>query len=99
MNALGIEMNAFTIDGQDAPFIARDAIYKMEISDLELYPKLYSQIDLFKDRKAEFDAMIKRQHFMPEDSLGKIVKSGKEIHNTMFEYLLKKIIHEEEVEF
>lgn len=78
---------------------ARDAIYKMEISDLELHPVLYRQVPLFKERKEKFDEMIGRQFFMPEKTLDNVIKSGLENHQKLLEYLENRVIEEEDVDF
>ena len=80
-------------------FGARDAIYKMEIADLELHPQLYRQIPFFKERKDEFDEKISRQFFMPEKTLDNVIKSGVKNHKTLLSYLDNRIINEEDVDF
>lgn len=78
---------------------ARDAIYKMEIADLELHPILYQQIPLFRDRKKDFDEKIARQFFMPEKTLKNVIKSGLENHKKLFNYLENRVLNEENVDF
>lgn len=78
---------------------ARDAIYKMEIADLELHPLLYRQVPFFKERKDEFDEMIGRQFFMPEKTLENVIKSGVENHKKLLGYLENRVINEEDVDF
>ncbi len=81
------------------PFESRDAIYKMEIADLELHPQLYHQVSFFKERKDEFDEMIGRQFFMPEKTLDNVISSGVENHKKLLYYLENRIINEEDVDF
>lgn len=80
-------------------FAARDAIYKMEIADLELHPPLYKQIPYFRERKIEFDEMIARQFFKPEISVDKIVESGRQNHKRLLDYLTNRVIVEGNVDF
>lgn len=98
----GLELSKgsmFSIVGQMAPIQARDAIYKMEIADLELHPQLYQQIPFFNERKNEFDEMIGRQFFMPERTKENVIKSGIENHRRMLDYLDNRIINEGDVDF
>lgn len=99
MHALKIDVNSYTFMGSMATISARDAIYKMEIADLELYPVIYRQIPIFKKRKEEFDEKISRQFFMPEKTLDNVVKSGLENHEKLLVYLENKVINQEDVDF
>lgn len=99
MHALSIKSNPFSFMGSFASYSARDAIYKMEIADLELHPQLYKEVPFFKERKDEFDEMVDRQFFMPEKSLDNIVKSGLENHSKLLAYLEKRVIEESDVNF
>lgn len=99
MQALDIDTNPFSITGSMATLSARDAIYRMEISDLELHPQLYMQVPMFKKRKTELDEMIDRQFFLPEKTLDKIIKSGSENHRQILEFLENKILNQEDMEF
>ena len=99
MHALDINASPFSIMGKMAPIKARDAIYKMEIADLELHPQLYHQVSFFKERKDEFDEMIGRQFFMPEKTLDNVISSGVENHKKLLYYLENRIINEEDVDF
>lgn len=98
----GLDLNAggfmsFSMGMSD--LTARDAIYKMEIADLELHPLLYRQVPFFKERKDEFDEMIGRQFFMPEKTLENVVKSGVENHKKLLSYLENRVINDEDVDF
>lgn len=99
MHALDIDASPFSVMGSMASFSARDAIYKMEIADLELHPQLYRQVPFFKERKDEFDEMIGRQFFMPEKTLENVIKSGVENHKKLLYYLDNRVINEEDVDF
>jgi hypothetical protein len=98
----GLDLNAggfmsFSMGMSD--LTARDAIYKMEIADLELHPLFYRQVPFFKERKDEFDEMIGRQFFMPEKTLENVVKSGVENHKKLLSYLENRVINDEDVDF
>jgi len=97
MAALGLANSFFSIIPPQ--MTARDAIYKMEIADLELNPALYRQVPFFKERKDEFDEMIGRQFFMPEKTLDNVIKTGVENHNKLLEYLGNRVLNEEDVDF
>ena len=88
---------SFSIDNSDLK--ARDAIYKMEITDIELHPQLYRQVPFFKEIKDEFDEKISRKFFIPEKTLDNIIKSGIENHKKLLQYLENRVISEEDVDF
>lgn len=89
----------FGIMASMAPTRARDAIYKMEIADLEQNPVLHQQVELFKERKKDFDEKIARQFFMPEKTKDNVIKTGVENHKRLLEYLENRIINESDVDF
>lgn len=93
------EGSVFSMVGQMAPMRARDAIYKMEIADLELHPQLHQQIPFFNERKEEFDEMIGRQFFLPERTKENIIKSGIENHKKLTEYLDNRILVQGDIDF
>jgi hypothetical protein len=97
MRALNLGGDFFSMEMPDIE--ARDAIYKMEIADLELHPQLYQQVSFFKGRKDKFDEMIGRQFFMPEKTLDNVIKSGVENHKKLLDYLENRVINEEDVDF
>lgn len=99
MHALDIDASPLSFMGSMASYSARDAIYKMEIADLELHPQLHRQVQLFKERKAEFDEMVGRQFFMPEKTLDKVIHSGQENHTKLLAYLDNRVIEEGDVDF
>lgn len=78
---------------------ARDAIYKMEIADLEFNPILYQQVDFFKQRRDEFDQMIARQFFMPERTKENVVKTGVDTHKKLLDYVENRVINEGDIDF
>lgn len=99
MSALNLGGDFFSMSMGMSDLEARDAIYKMEIADLELHPQLYRQVSFFKERKDEFDEMIGRQFFMPEKTLDNVIKSGVENHKRLLDYLENRVINEEDVDF
>lgn len=99
MIALGLGGMSFGISGQMAPIKARDAIYRMEIADLDLNPTIYNQIEFFNKRKTELDDMISREFFLPEKTKVEVVKKGTENHNQLHKYLVNRILEEGDVDF
>lgn len=100
MSALDLNAGGFmSFSMGNSDLKARDAIYKMEIADLELHPQLYRQVPFFKERKDEFDEKIGRQFFMPEKTLDNVIKSGVENHKKLLDYLENRVINEEDVDF
>jgi hypothetical protein len=78
---------------------ARDAIYKMELADIELNPILYQQVDLFNERRKEFDQMIAREFFLPEKTKQNIIITGMDNHNKLLSYLEKRVLIDGNVDF
>ena len=99
MNALNIGGSPFGVMAQMAPLRARDAIYRMEISDLEENPTLYINIPLFKERKREFDDKIRNEFFRPEKSVTELIQTGKENHKKLYSFLENMVIKNEDVDF
>jgi hypothetical protein len=99
MEGLNISTDNLFFSGSMATYSARDAIYKMEIADLELNPQLYQQVPYFKERKDEFDEKINGQFFMPDYTLENIIKSGIDNHKKLLSYLDNRVINEEDVDF
>ena len=100
MSALYLNAGGFmSFSMGNSDLTARDAIYKMEIADLELHPQLYKQVPFFRERKDEFDEMIGRQFFMPEKTLDNVINSGIENHSKLLEYLENRVMVEEDVDF
>ena len=100
MSALNLNAGGFmSFSMGNSDLTARDAIYKMEIADLELHPQFYKQVPFFRERKDEFDGMIGRQFFMPEKTLDNVINSGIENHSKLLEYLENRVMVEEDVDF
>lgn len=100
MSALNLNaggLMSFSMGNSDLK--ARDAIYKMEIADIESNPILYQQVDLFRERRNEFDQKIARQFFMPEKTKENIINTGIDNHKKLFEYLENRVLLEGDVEF
>jgi hypothetical protein len=97
MAALGLTNDLFATTSPR--ILSRDAIYKMEIADLETFPILYQQIELFRNRKIEFDEMIRNNHFNPQNNLNSIVKTGIENHLRVFNYIERIMIDNDSVDF
>lgn len=92
-------MDALDFNSNKGIDFARDAIYRMEIADLELNPLLSEQFLLHKVRKIEFEGKIEGQYFTPDNTIEKVVKSGVENHKRLFDYLENKIIDKEDLDF
>lgn len=99
MSALDIDASPFSIMGSMSSISARDEIYKMEIADLESNPQLYYEVPFFRNMKKEFDGMIQRQSFAPDDTIEEVINSGIENHNTLLAYLEDRILDEEDIDF
>jgi hypothetical protein len=97
--ALNIDSDMFSISGSMSSYRARDAIYKMEIADLELFPDLCRNFDIFKERKDEFDSKINRGFFGRETTTAEIINSGIENHVKLLEYLENMVLNEADVDF
>ncbi len=93
-----LDLIPLCLSGSDALINSRDEIYKMEISDLVLHPSL-CVIDIFKQRKEEFDKMIGSGFFAPETTLEEVCKVGIANHNKLLNYLDNKVINEEDTDF
>jgi hypothetical protein len=78
---------------------ARDAIYKMEIADLEANPILYLRMEYFSERKNEFDAKIRNEFFSPEKTKESIIETGINMHKKLFNYLENKVLVDGDVDF
>ncbi len=87
------------VDAQQASLKASDAIYKMEIADLELNPILCQQVDYFKQRLNEFNVMIEDESFLPERTKDEIVKKGIENHKILFDFLENSVIEQGDIDF
>lgn len=80
-------------------FKARDAIYQMEIVDLEENPIVYMRIEMFNNRKVELDQMIKEEFFLPLKSKQEILIAGAKYHQKLYDYLENRVLIEFDVDF
>lgn len=100
MSALKLNQGSFYSESyQDAPMKARNAIYKMEISDLELNPILYQKIEYFTKRRIEFDEMINNGFFLPNRDKSEIVEEGKANHEAVLKYLEQRVLVDCDIDF
>ncbi len=99
MSALDLTQDFMSVLGQNAPFEARDAIYKMQIADLYENKKLQKQYPNLKERMNEFEHKINNNFFLPDKSIKNVVKSGLKNHEKLFLYLENKILKNEDVIF
>ncbi len=90
---------AITPRAQNAPILARDLIYNMEIYDLGSNPKLCKQFPLFKERKEELDSMVNGRIFSIEKNFADIKDKGKQCHEKLYEYIHNKLILEQDTDF
>ena len=95
LNAGGFMSSSFS----NSDLKARDEISRMEICDLELNPILYQYVDLLRERKIELDQMIQRDFFLPQKTLEDIIKAGIDNHVKMQEYLEKRVLIDNDVDF
>lgn len=99
MEALDIDTNPYSVMGGMASIYARDAIYKMEIADLELNPNLYKRVPFFMQRKKEFDEMIDQKFLSTHKTRKTIIETGLENHKKVTAHLEKKILDNEDLDF
>lgn len=78
---------------------SRDAIYKIELVDLESYPQLYTNVPVLQEKKELIYKLINQNHFEPQNTLEDIIKTGKENQIKVFNYLIKRVITDNDVNF
>lgn len=78
---------------------SRDAIWQMEIADMERYPIICSSFPYFAERKSFMMDKIKRQFFLPARNLDEVVKRGKYLHERIYRYLVNKVLVNNDVDF
>lgn len=100
MDALDLNSGfPFSLSFNLADFKARDAIYKMEMIDLENNPVICSKLDIFQKRKNELEEMIKNEFFLPDRTKENVLASGILNHQRVFTYLENKVIVDGDVDF
>lgn len=80
------------------PFEARDAIYKMEFADLLKSPQLLS-IDMLAQKYYDLQNKISNQFFGPNQDNKTIRDKGNSLHDEVLEYLERKVITNEDIDF
>ena len=80
------------------PFEARDAMYKMEFSDLSSNNVLLS-IDILGSKYRELKDKISSGFFGDNETYNSIIEKGKELHGKVLAYLEKKVLEEENIDF
>ena len=78
---------------------SRDAIWQMEIADMERYPIICSSFSYFAERKNFLLDKIERQFFLPAKNLNEVVKQGKFLHERTYKYLVNKILINRDIDF
>ena len=81
-----------------SPFTARDAMFKMEYADLSKDPRLLS-IDMLRTAKADLQNKINSGFFGNSQTERSIIAKGEEHHKEVLDYLVEKVIDDEDVDF
>lgn len=79
-------------------FDARDAMFKMEYSDLSKSPVLL-QIDMFAAKKRDLDNKISDGFFGTNKTIESIILQGQKHHNEVLHYLKKKVLQDQDLDF
>ncbi|WP_166386830.1 hypothetical protein [Polaribacter sp. 11A2H] len=100
MEALNLTSKGlFSMSSNLAVLKARDAIYKMEMIDLENNPKLCYLEDFFKKRKDKLKEMVDDDFFIPERTLINVLISGTKNHQELLTYIENKVIVNGDIDF
>ncbi|WP_027137219.1 hypothetical protein [Gaetbulibacter saemankumensis] len=100
MDALNlISGNLLSMSNRFAELKARDAIYKMEMFDLESNPMLCAEVDFFQKRKNELEEMIKDEFFLPDRTKENVLATGLFNHQSLLTYLENKVMVNGDVDF
>ena len=78
---------------------SRDAIWQMEISDMEKYPIICSSFPYFAERKRNLLDKLERQFFLPARTLDEVVKQGNVFHKNVYKYLEDMILVNNDIDF
>jgi hypothetical protein len=89
----------FSMSSRYSDLKARDAIYKMEIIDLENNPLLCLEKDFFQNRKNELEEMIKNDFFLPERTRESVLTTGVFNHQRVLTHLENKVIVNGDIDF
>lgn len=80
------------------PFEARDAMYKMEFSDLSTNNALLT-IDMLNSKYRELKGMISSGFFGAKETQSSIIETGKGLHEQVLAYLEEKVLEEGDIDF
>ena len=80
------------------PFKARDAMFKMEYADLSKDSHLLS-VDIFMHAYQDLRSKIQLGFFGQNKSEFSIITEGKNLHKEVTEYLVNKILEENDIDF
>ncbi|MCM1311920.1 MAG: hypothetical protein NC206_01750 [Bacteroides sp.] len=80
------------------PFKARDAMFKMEYADLSKDSRLLS-VDIFMQTYQDLRSKIQSGFFGQNKSEISIITEGRNLHKEVTEYLVNKILEENDIDF
>lgn len=80
------------------PFESRDAMYKMEYADLMKSPQLLS-VDMLSQRYSDLKYKIANGFFGQNQTSQTIIEKGRELHKKVQDYISKKVLTEEDIDF
>lgn len=80
------------------PFKSRDANWKMQYSDLFAAPMLLSQ-DHFASIRLDIESKIHRDFFLPLKTSEEVRESGAKLHRQLYDYLVKRVLENEDIDF
>lgn len=80
------------------PFVARDALYKMEYADLSESPVLLS-VPLLNNAFQDLHHKVMSNFFGKGETTDSIIAMGNQNHEKVFQYLEHKVIADEDVKF
>lgn len=80
------------------PFESRDAMYKMEYADLMKSPQLLS-VDMLSQRYSDLKYKIANGFFGQNQTSQTIIEKGRELHKKVLDYISKKVLTEEDIDF
>ena len=79
-------------------FNARDALFKMEYADLSRDHRLLS-VNIFAQAYQDLRSKIQSGFFGQSKSDVSIIRQGRNLHKEVFEYLVNKVVEENDIEF
>ena len=80
------------------PFESRDAMYKMEYADLMKSPQLLS-VDMLSQRYSDLKYKIANGFFGQNQTSQTIIEKGRKLHKKVLDYISKKVLTEEDIDF